>query len=77
MIVLQNPVTGQTANLSEMGKFPKAVSMGFTRLGPIPANAPKPTPTHAVATVVGFVPTIRVVPSVRVVSSPSLVIYRY
>jgi hypothetical protein len=67
MIVLQNPFTGQTANLSEMGKFPKAFALGFTRIGPVPATpAPKPTPPPPAPTptlvgyVVGYAPVERV-----------------
>jgi len=58
---LQNPFTGQNANLSEFGKLPKAFALGFSRVGPVPATpAPRPAPPTATY-VVGYAPVHGVV----------------
>jgi hypothetical protein len=58
-IHLKNPTTGQIAELSEFGKFPKAQQMGFTDLGPVPAPPPQlqPAPVLVRTTIVtGYIP---------------------
>lgn len=79
---LQNPLTGQVANLSEFGKLPKAFAMGFTRIGPVPATpatrpAPPKTPDRVGSVLLRGTPTATyVVVGYRPVLPAAVIIYR-